>query len=108
MQSADSLANGGYCMDATGPCDGMAPAGKARHSLGGALPKTQRFTIRECINWREVILDLNRAGLNDTVIAARVGSNHSTIGAYKNEDRTEPKYSLGARLLTLHARTVKQ
>ena len=55
------------------------------------------------MNWEEIIIDLNRSGLSCEKIAQRVGcGGATTIHGLKSGATKEPRYSLGARLLTLH------
>lgn len=56
------------------------------------------------VNWRELIIDLNRAGFSCAEIGRRVNASPKTINGLKNEDWHEPGYALGAALIDLHAR----
>ena len=48
--------------------------------------------------------DLHRAGFSDAEIARKVGVRPTTINGLKNGQWYEPRYSLGAALLSLHNR----
>ena len=56
------------------------------------------------MNWRDLIIDINRMGLSGAQIAERCGVAPTTINGLKNEQWEEPKYSLGVKLIELHAR----
>ena len=56
------------------------------------------------MNWREIIMDLNGAGLSGAEIARKLKSSTGTINGLKNEKRHEPSYALGESLKDLHAR----
>lgn len=53
------------------------------------------------INWREIIFDLQKAGLKNVQIAERLGIPASTISGLKNEMWNEPRYSTGCKILAL-------
>lgn len=55
-------------------------------------------------DWFRIIHDLQKAGLNKTAIAARIGSRPSTVGNWLN-NLHEPLYSSGEALIGLWMRT---
>ena len=56
------------------------------------------------MNWREIIMEINKMGLSSAQIAERIGSASTTINGLKNEHWDEPRYSLGIKLVDLHRR----
>jgi ribosome-binding protein aMBF1 (putative translation factor) len=60
-------------------------------------------TVR--IDWFRIITDLQRAGLSHKQQALEIGVDEKTIRNWQAQ-RTEPRYSYGARLLDIY-RTVK-
>ena len=56
------------------------------------------------VNWRDLIVDIERQGLKGPAIARRVDVAPTTINGLKNERWREPRYSLGVKLIDLHRR----
>lgn len=64
--------------------------------------------ITEKPNWNEVILDIKRATKwRDRDIANKVGCSSGAITNIKNQLFNDVRFSIGAAILNLHARVVK-
>lgn len=56
------------------------------------------------IDWFRIISELDRAGVNNSEVARRMGRSVSTIHRWKMKE-AEPNYPDGCRLLEIHAYT---
>lgn len=54
------------------------------------------------MDWTEIIMDINRAGISGAKIAVRLGVSESGINQLKNRAVKEPLWSTGEQLLKLH------
>lgn len=52
-------------------------------------------------DWFRVIVEIERTGMSQVEIGARIGRSHVQVCAYKSIPNTEPKHSVGERLLAL-------
>ena len=57
---------------------------------------------KRMINWQQVILNLNNAGLSCERIAKTVSSNQRHIARIARCEVKEPKFNTGVRILDLH------
>lgn len=59
------------------------------------------------VDWREVGLDLRRAGFGPSMVARVLNLPRGTVRAWF-EDNNEPSYTCGLYLIRLHARVVSK
>lgn len=52
-------------------------------------------------DWFRVIVEIERSGITQAEIGLRIGRSPTQVNAYKCIPDTEPRYSVGVRLLAL-------
>ncbi len=59
------------------------------------------------VNWRDIIFDLNRAGLKCAEISRRLKLSRACVLQLKDEQTANPLYSTAVKVLQLHDRVTR-
>jgi len=64
--------------------------------------KLSELVYPKKLSWDNIFIDLDKAGVTPSEISELLGVGWSTLQKWRNG--TEPKYSVGVSILTIHAR----